>query len=240
MELDETGFPQPTGEVEELEADSVVLALGQEADLSLLEGVEGIEVDDGVVQVGPNMMTGHQGIFAGGDMVPAERTVTVGIGHGKQAARHIDGWLRGAAYEPPPEPEIASFDKLNTWYYADAPRTAQPRLEIERRRGTFDEVVGGLDDRQRPVRGAPLHVLRQLLHLRQLLRRLPGQRGAEARRGPGGELERLRDRARLLQGLRDLRRRMPVRRDRDGAGADLAPQRSTAQVHTTFTRPAAP
>ncbi|MGZ5346821.1 MAG: NAD(P)-binding protein [Solirubrobacterales bacterium] len=145
MELDETGFPQPTGEVEELEADSVILALGQEADLSLLEGVEGIEVDDGVVQVGPNMMTGHQGIFAGGDMVPAERTVTVGIGHGKQAARHIDGWLRGDAYEPPPEPEIASFDKLNTWYYADAPRAARPRLEIERRRGTFDEVVRGLD-----------------------------------------------------------------------------------------------
>ncbi len=145
MELDETGFPQPTGEVEELEADSVILALGQEADLSLLEGVEGIEVEDGVVQVGPNMMTGHQGIFAGGDMVPAERTVTVGIGHGKQAARHIDGWLRGDAYEPPPEPEIASFDKLNTWYYADAPRAARPRLEIERRRGTFDEVVRGLD-----------------------------------------------------------------------------------------------
>ena len=35
MELDETGFPQPTGELEELEADSLVLALGQETDLSL-------------------------------------------------------------------------------------------------------------------------------------------------------------------------------------------------------------
>ena len=44
---------------------------------------------------GPNMMTGHPGIFAGGDMVPAERTVTVGVGHGKKAARHIDAWLRG-------------------------------------------------------------------------------------------------------------------------------------------------
>jgi NADPH-dependent glutamate synthase beta subunit-like oxidoreductase len=146
MELDETGFPQPTGEVEELEADSVILALGQEADLSLLEGVSRIEVDDGVVQVGPNMMTGHPGIFAGGDMVPDERTVTVGIGHGKQAARHIDGWLRGEPYEPPPRHEIATFDKLNTWYYADAPRTEQPKLEIERRRGTFDEVVRGLDE----------------------------------------------------------------------------------------------
>ena len=49
MELDETGFPQPTGELEELEADSLVLALGQEADLSLLDGVPGIEVEDGVV-----------------------------------------------------------------------------------------------------------------------------------------------------------------------------------------------
>ncbi len=105
MELDETGFPQPTGELEELEADSVVLALGQDVDLSLLDDVPGIEVDDGVVGVGPNMMTGHAGIFAGGDMVPAERTVTVGVGHGKKAARNIDAWLRGAELEaPPPAP----------------------------------------------------------------------------------------------------------------------------------------
>src|SRR6185369_14845021 len=123
MELDESGFPQPTGELEELEADSLVLALGQEADLSLLDGVPGLEVRDGVVRVGPDMMTGHPGIFAGGDMVPAERTVTVGIGHGKQAARHVDAWLRGATYEPPPRHELAAFDQLNTWYYSDAPPT---------------------------------------------------------------------------------------------------------------------
>ncbi len=98
MVLDETGFPQPTGEFETLEADSLVLALGQDVDLSLLDGVPGLEIENGVVKVAPNMMTGHAGIFAGGDMVPSERTVTVGIGHGKKAARHIDAWLRGAAY----------------------------------------------------------------------------------------------------------------------------------------------
>ncbi len=145
MELDETGFPQPTGVFEELEADSVVLALGQEADLSLLEGVAGIEVTDGVVTVGPNMMTGHAGIFAGGDMVPAERTVTVAVGHGKKAASNIDGWLRSEAFEPPPKQELASFETLNTWYFADAPRSVQPQLELERRRSSFDEVAGGLD-----------------------------------------------------------------------------------------------
>ena len=146
MELDETGFPQPTGEVEELEADSLVLALGQETDLSLLDGVPGLEVEDGVVKVGPDMMTGHPGIFAGGDMVPAERTVTVAAGHGKKAARHIDAWLRGGAYVPAPKHELASFDLLNTWYYSDAPRTLQPQLELARRESTFDEVVGGLDE----------------------------------------------------------------------------------------------
>jgi 2-oxoacid:acceptor oxidoreductase delta subunit (pyruvate/2-ketoisovalerate family) len=146
MELDETGFPQPTGELEELEADSLVLALGQETDLSLVEGVPGIEIDDGVVKVGPNMMTGRTGIFAGGDMVPAERTVTVAVGHGKLAARHIDAWLRGDVHREPELP-LAGFDSLNTWYYADAPHKIRHHLDIVRRRSTFDEVVVGLDER---------------------------------------------------------------------------------------------
>jgi 2-oxoacid:acceptor oxidoreductase delta subunit (pyruvate/2-ketoisovalerate family) len=146
MVLDATGFPQPTGEFETLEADSLVLALGQDVDLSLLNGVPGLEIKDGVVRVGPNMMTDYPGIFAGGDMVPAERTVTVAIGHGKKAARHIDAWLRGGAYEPAPQHEIATFDHLNAWYYADAPKTVRPMLEMVRRRATFEEVTQGLDE----------------------------------------------------------------------------------------------
>jgi NADPH-dependent glutamate synthase beta subunit-like oxidoreductase len=146
MELDGSGFPQPTGETEELEADSLVLALGQEADLSLLDGVPDLQIEDGVVQVDGRMMTGHAGIFAGGDMVPAERTVTVGVGHGKQAARNIDAWLRQAEFVHAPEPELADFDTLNTWYYADAPKAVAPQLELVRRQSSFDEVTQGLDE----------------------------------------------------------------------------------------------
>jgi len=146
MVLDEKGFPQPTGELETLETDSVVLALGQDVDLSLLKGVPGLVIRDGVVQVGPNMMTGYLGIFAGGDMVPSERTVTVAVGHGKKAARHIDAWLRGGRYIAQAKHELATFDKLNTWYYSDAPKTVRPTLDIVRRQSTFDEVVGGLDE----------------------------------------------------------------------------------------------
>ncbi len=146
MELDAKGFPQPTGQFETMEADSVVLALGQDVDLSLLDGVPGLEIADGVVKVGANMMTGASGIFAGGDMVPSERTVTVAVGHGKKAARHIDAWLRGSVYEPAAKHEPAPFGRLNTWYYSDAPKTMRPMLDTVRRQSTFDEVQGGLDE----------------------------------------------------------------------------------------------
>lgn len=146
MELDDKGFPQPTGEYETLEADSVVLALGQDVDLSLLEGVSGLEIQNGTVQVAANMMTGHSGIFAGGDMVPSERTVTVAVGHGKKAARHIDAWLNGTSYQPAPKHELAEYGKLNPWYYSDADKTVRPMLDLIRRQTSFDEVQGGLDE----------------------------------------------------------------------------------------------
>lgn len=146
MVLDDSGKPVPTGEFDTLEADSVVLALGQDVDLGLLDGVPDLTFVDGVVQVGENMMTGYPGIFAGGDMVPSDRTVTVGIGHGKLAARHIDAWLNGTTYVKPAKKELATFDKLNTWYYTDADKTVRPMLDIIRRQSTFDEVQGGLDE----------------------------------------------------------------------------------------------
>ena len=145
MALDDTGYPQPTGEFETIEADTLILALGQDVDLSLLDKVPGLAFDKGVVKVDANMMTGYPGIFAGGDMVPSERTVTVAIGHGKKAARNIDAWLRSETVVAVPKREIAAFEHLNTWYYADAPQSVQPMLDIARRQATFDEVVGGLD-----------------------------------------------------------------------------------------------
>jgi 2-oxoacid:acceptor oxidoreductase delta subunit (pyruvate/2-ketoisovalerate family) len=147
MRLDDKGNPQPTGVYETLAADSLVLALGQDVDLSLLHDVPGLVVQDGVVQVDPRtMMTGHTGLFAGGDMVPAERNVTVAVGHGKKAARNIDAWLRGATLEALPKHAPATFAKLNPWYYSDAPKTMRPQLDLARRTSSFDEVQGGLTE----------------------------------------------------------------------------------------------
>jgi 2-oxoacid:acceptor oxidoreductase delta subunit (pyruvate/2-ketoisovalerate family) len=147
MEIDANGWPRPTGEFETIEADTLVLALGQNVDTSFLEKVPGVAIaKDGVVEVDANMMTGHPGLFAGGDMVPAERTVTVAVGHGKKAARNIDAYLRGETYEAPTKHELAGLELLNTWYYTDADKTMQPVLDGLRRQTTFEEVVGGLDE----------------------------------------------------------------------------------------------
>jgi NADPH-dependent glutamate synthase beta subunit-like oxidoreductase len=149
MELDESGYPQPTGQFETLAADTVILALGQDSDTGFLHAVPGVEFErDGTVRVSPSFETGCPGVFAGGDMVPSERTVTIGVGHGKKAARAIDVWLRGASFEPAPKHELAEFDKLHLWYFGDAARRQQPELKPDQRVAGFEEVVGGLTAEQ--------------------------------------------------------------------------------------------
>ena len=144
MALDEHGRPQPTGAFETLKADSVVLALGQQADSRFLQKVPGIAFKpDGTVIVGSDMMTGAPGIFAGGDLVPGDRTVTSAVGHGKKAARNIDAWLRGEKRAEPPARPIVSFGMLNLPIYADAERSAQKEEPVADRHG-FGEIMAGL------------------------------------------------------------------------------------------------
>ncbi len=149
MELDENGFPQPTGRLEKLSADTLILAVGQDADTGFLRQVPAVEFKkDGTVIVSASMMTGCPGVFAGGDMVPAERTVTVGVGHGKKAALFIDAYLRGEPADTPPKHPEATFDLLHPWYFADAGPRRQPERPPAARVSDFAEVVGGLDEQQ--------------------------------------------------------------------------------------------
>ena len=150
MELDDSGFPQPTGRFETLAADTVILALGQETDTAFLRTVPGVEFDrDGTVQVSTAMMTGCPGVFAGGDMVPSERTVTIGVGHGKRAAREIDAWLRGAAEGAPRRSTRRRRSTCSTCGTSVMRRAVeQPELEVSARVADFEEVVGGLSPQQ--------------------------------------------------------------------------------------------
>jgi len=152
MELDENGKPHGTGRFEHLEADTVILALGQETDSGFLHKIPGMRFDDDVLKVDPRtLMTHVPGIFAGGDAVPSERTVTIGVGHGKRAARQIDAWLANRPAVEPAKHPVATFDKLHVWYFGDNMRTTQPELEPTARVTDFDEIVGGLTPEQAHV-----------------------------------------------------------------------------------------
>jgi len=145
MRIGEDGRAVPTGETETLSADAVVLALGQDAESEFLAKVDGIERKaDGTVVVAPNMMTGHAGIFAGGDLVPSERSVTIATGHGKKAARNIDAWLRSEGFTAPDKHPTVHFSDLHLPVYSDAPRSTEKQLPLAVRQQGFDEVVAGL------------------------------------------------------------------------------------------------
>ncbi len=144
MELDEGGKARGTGRYETMAADTVILALGQEADSNFLTKIPGMKFENDVVSVDPaTLMTDVPGIFAGGDVVPSDRTVTIGVGHGKRAARMIDNYLFSRQAAPRTKGPLATLDMLNLWYFGDHERLLEPELSLEHRMD-FSEVVEGL------------------------------------------------------------------------------------------------
>ena len=149
MALDDDGRPTPTGEIETLEADSLILAVGQDTDTAFLEKVPGIEFQpDHTVVVSENMMTGCEGVFAGGDMVPSERSVTIAVGHGKHAARNIDAYLRDSSYRRPVRHELIGHEALHLWYRTQAPKVEQERIPLNQRQHGFGEIVQNLTEHE--------------------------------------------------------------------------------------------
>ena len=149
MELDDKGRPQPTGRYESLEVDSLIMAVGQDTDTAFLRQIPGIEFNrDDTVIVNNGMMTGADGIFAGGDMVPSERSVTIATGHGKKAARHIDAWLHGSTYQTADKHPIVGHESLHLWYRTEAPKKKQGELAPENRLGGFEEIMQGLTEQE--------------------------------------------------------------------------------------------
>jgi formate dehydrogenase (NADP+) beta subunit len=148
MEMDPQGKPQPTGRFETLSANSVVLALGQQSDSGFLRKLPGVVLTaDGNIVVDAGMMTGRAGIFAGGDTVRGDRTVTSAVGHGKKAARHIDAWLRGDVLKVAVRHPAIGFEQLNLPIFADALASVQRELPAkERLAHGFEETTAGLSE----------------------------------------------------------------------------------------------
>ncbi|MFT9400294.1 NAD(P)-binding protein [Acetobacter sp.] len=143
------GSVTPTGETTQLAADSVLMAVGQHSDLTLVANTPSIIVNkDATLAVdAQTLMTGEAGIFAGGDCIGGARTMTTGTGHGKRAAAAIDAYLAGKAYEHPPTPAVVGLEMLHLPDYRNAAQSQQAEVPSGQRVG-FEEVTGGLSAQQ--------------------------------------------------------------------------------------------
>ncbi|MGN6800785.1 MAG: NAD(P)-binding protein, partial [Ginsengibacter sp.] len=137
-----------TSEFETIDADVLILANRQEVNSGFLRSVSGIVVnEDGTVSVDASRMTGHEGIFAGGDLLPGEnRSSTIAIGHGKKAAKYMNGYLSQQPFLKPDKHPTASYKKLHIWYKTDAPKKEQDKVAPAIAIQSFEEVISGLPE----------------------------------------------------------------------------------------------
>jgi NADPH-dependent glutamate synthase beta subunit-like oxidoreductase/ferredoxin len=140
--FDEEGRFAPTfadGSELAMAADTLILAVGQTADLSFLAPADGVAVSGrGTIEVDPaTLATTRPGIFAGGDVAFGPRIAIEAVADGRRAARSIGAFLRGL--EAPPEPLEVVVEPLPEFSrvldYEGLPRQRPPLLPIERRIG---------------------------------------------------------------------------------------------------------
>jgi 2-oxoacid:acceptor oxidoreductase delta subunit (pyruvate/2-ketoisovalerate family) len=163
---DESGRRRPepiSGSEYSVDVDTVVSALGQEADLSFLSQVspstregEGIRTEHDLIVINEAGIASQRGVFAGGDAATGFGTVAHAVGSGKRAALAIDKYLRGEALDgfPPlsehmrvaardTDPTVVQFEDINLAYFEEEPRTRQPQRAADGRTRDFAEVNQG-------------------------------------------------------------------------------------------------
>ena len=144
-EADEQGRrrPIPIADSESLiDADHVIVAIGQQAHLGLAEGYDALEVNGRRFQADPvTQRAGDSPVFVGGDVVTGPSTIIKAIGAGQRAAVAIDTYLGGEG-ELPPERVLAE-PVLPDESVMRITRQALPLLSPEQLTGAFDEIVQG-------------------------------------------------------------------------------------------------
>lgn len=125
---------------QQIEADLVILAIGQQPDLAFLRPEDGISLTPaGTIRVDPKTLaTSAAGIFAGGDVAFGPRNLIEAIANGKQAASSIHAFL---ANDSEPRRIHFRFEKIPTGRfqrtpdYDRLPRKAPPTTDLGRRSG---------------------------------------------------------------------------------------------------------
>ena len=152
--FDEKGaFCPAFGEAKEtVEADQVILAIGQAADLSFLSGDGQVKCKRGLITVNPETQeTGMTGVFAGGDAGKGPGAIIDAIAAGRRAATAIDRFLGGdgaISERYADKADTGSYTGARERGFADLIRGTAPHLTLEERKQSFKEVDLCFSDEQ--------------------------------------------------------------------------------------------
>src|SRR5215472_9807876 len=99
------------GSEETVDCDTVVLAIGQAADLSWLRPEDNLKVTPrGTIQTDPlTLATSRPDVFAGGDLAFGPRIIITAVAEGQRAARSIAKYLTGQVPEPARKVRVTSY-----------------------------------------------------------------------------------------------------------------------------------
>jgi NADPH-dependent glutamate synthase beta subunit-like oxidoreductase/CO/xanthine dehydrogenase FAD-binding subunit len=146
--FDNEGSFAPTfndGVKERVEADRVIMAVGQTTDLAFIDPEWPLKIDRGLIGVDPETQeTDMPGVFAGGEITSGPATVIEAIAAGKRAAVAIDLHLKGAGAqtEDKDEKTIKSFLKFNSEYFKRTTQVKMPRLPVPERGIDVEDALG--------------------------------------------------------------------------------------------------
>jgi NADH-quinone oxidoreductase subunit F len=156
-DMDESGRRRPVpieGSEFDVDVDTLIYAISQEPDVSLLVSEDGLKVSRwSTIEVDPETLhTNVEGIFAGGDVVSGPNTVTGAMAHGKLAAKMIDKYVRGEKLEAEYEVTRAAARvepvELTEEESTTLKRPEMPAIPVSQRTASFKEVelgFGGAD-----------------------------------------------------------------------------------------------
>jgi NADPH-dependent glutamate synthase beta subunit-like oxidoreductase len=133
-----------------LDGDTVIVAIGQVADLSFAEK-QGIPVSSaGYLEAEPvTLETPIEGVFAGGDVYHGPASIAEAIGTGRQAAISIDRYIKGQDLRLGRlgrDKVLKAITEPQMEEYAPSPRGQMPRLEAQERVKNFDEIQEGFTE----------------------------------------------------------------------------------------------
>ncbi|MHC4072910.1 MAG: FAD-dependent oxidoreductase, partial [Planctomycetota bacterium] len=154
-ELDRSGRRRPIpieGSEFTVEIDTLMPAIGQQADLSALAGDDHLKTSSAnTIKVDPeSLSTGIEGVFAGGDAVSGPNAVTAAMAHGKIAAKMIHKYIQGQPLEREYKVTRSAIRvdavELTDKEIEELQRPAVPLLSLEERSGNFEEVELGFTE----------------------------------------------------------------------------------------------